>query len=168
MASSAVRRGKAWPFAEFNCYLGYSGGGGLGYGVGATLGAALAHRDDDTLVIDLQPDGDLLYTASALWTAAHHGIPALFVVVNNRTYGKDRLHQQTMAHLRGRPELEPSPGIDLDDPAVDFAQLASAQGVEGIGPVTETAELPKALARAVSVVREEGRSVVVDVVIDRD
>ena len=159
---------KAWPFNEFNCYLGYSGGGGLGYGVGATIGAALAHRDDDTLVVDLQPDGDLLYTASGLWTAAHHRIPALFVVVNNRTYGKDRLHQQTMAHVRGRPELEPSPGIDLDDPAVDFAQLASAQGVEGIGPVTETAELPKALARAVSVVREEGRSVVVDVVIERD
>ena len=143
------------------------GGGGLGYGVGATLGAALAHRDDDTLVIDLQPDGDLLYTASALWTAAHHRLAALFVVVNNRTYGKDRLHQQTMAKLRGRPELEPSPGIDLDDPAVDFALLASAQGVEGIGPITDPAELPKALARAVSVVREERRSVLVDVVVDR-
>ena len=161
----AARR--AWPFDEWNCYLGYSGGGGLGYGVGATLGAALAHRDDDTLVVDLQPDGDLLYTASALWTAAHHRLPALFVVVNNRTYGKDRLHQQTMAKLRGRPELEPSPGIDLDDPAVDFALLASAQGVEGIGPITDPAELPKALARAVSVVREERRAVVVDVVVDR-
>jgi thiamine pyrophosphate-dependent acetolactate synthase large subunit-like protein len=72
-----------------------------------------------------------------------------------------------MAKLRGRPELDPSPGIDLDDPAVDFALLASAQGVEGIGPITDPAELPKALARAVSVVREERRAVVVDVVVDR-
>ena len=106
--------------------------------------------------------------SAALWTAAHHRIPALFVVVNNRTYGKDRLHQQTMAQLRGRPALEPSPGIDLDDPPVDFAQLASAQGVEGIGPVSDRAELPKALARAFSTVRDERRSVLIDVVTDRD
>ncbi len=158
---------RAWPFTEWNCYLGYSGGGGLGYGAGATHGAALAHGGDDTLVLDLQPDGDLLYTASALWTAAHHRLAALFVVVNNRTYGKDRLHQQTVARLRGRPELEPSPGIDLDDPAVDFAALASAQGIEGIGPILDGAELPKALARAVAAARDERRAVVVDVVVQR-
>lgn len=158
---------RAWPFTSWNCYLGSSGGGGLGYGVGATLGAALAHRDDDTLVLDLQPDGDLLYTASGLWTAAHHRLPALFVVVNNRTYGKDRLHQQTVARLRGRPELEPSPGIDLDDPAVDFAALASSQGVEGIGPIVDTGELSKALTRAVAAARDERRPVLVDVVVER-
>jgi benzoylformate decarboxylase/acetolactate synthase-1/2/3 large subunit len=158
---------RAWPFTSWNCYLGSSGGGGLGYGVGATLGAALAHRDDDTLVLDLQPDGDLLYTASGLWTAAHHRLPALFVVVNNRTYGKDRLHQQTVARLRGRPELEPSPGIDLDDPPVDFAALASSQGVEGIGPIVDTGELSKALARAVAAARDERRPMLVDVVVER-
>jgi len=159
---------RAWAFGEWNCYLGYSGGGGLGYGVGATLGAALAHRDDDTLVLDLQPDGDLLYAASGLWTASHHRLPALFVVVNNRTYGKDRLHQQVVARARGRPVLEPSPGIDLDDPAIDFAALAAAQGVEGMGPVMEAGELRTALARAVSIVRDERRAVLVDVVVDRD
>jgi benzoylformate decarboxylase/acetolactate synthase-1/2/3 large subunit len=162
----AARR--AWPFADYNCYLGYSGGGGLGYGLGATVGAALAHRDDDTLVVDLQPDGDFLYTASALWTAAHHRLAALFVVVNNRTYGKDRLHQATVARLRGRPVPEPSPGIDLDDPCIDFAALAAAQGVEGIGPIDSAAELSTSLARAASVVRNERRSVVVEVVVDRE
>jgi thiamine pyrophosphate-dependent acetolactate synthase large subunit-like protein len=89
-------------------------------------------------------------------------------VVNNRTYGKDRLHQQTVARLRGRSARNPSPGIDLDDPPVDFAALASAQGVEGVGPVVETGELPKALAGAVSAVRDERRPVVVDVLIERD
>ena len=159
---------RAWPFAEYNCYLGYSGGGGLGYGLGATIGAALAHRDDDTLVIDLQPDGDFLYTASALWTAAHHRLAALFVVVNNRTYGKDRLHQSVVARLRGRPVPEPSPGIDLDDPGIDFAALAEAQGVEGIGPITEPGKLAEGLARAARIVRHERRSVVVDAVVARD
>jgi thiamine pyrophosphate-dependent acetolactate synthase large subunit-like protein len=159
---------RAWTFSDWNCYLGYSGGGGLGYGVGATIGAALAHRNDDTLVVDLQPDGDLLYTASGLWSAAHHHLPALFVVVNNRTYGKDRLHQEVVARSRGRPVSDPSPGIDLDDPPIDFAALASAQGVEGIGPVEDSADLGKALARAVSIVRTERRPALVDVVIARD
>lgn len=159
---------RAWPFSDYNCYLGYSGGGGLGYGLGATIGAALAHRNDDTLVIDLQPDGDFLYTASALWTAAHHRLAALFVVVNNRAYGKDRLHQSVVARLRGRPVPEPSPGIDLDDPGIDFAALAEAQGVEGIGPITEPDQLAAELARAVRIVRDERRSALVDVVVARD
>lgn len=158
---------RAWPFTEYNAYLGFSGGGGLGYGLGATIGAALAHRDDDTMVVDLQPDGDFLYTASALWSAAHHDLAALFVVVNNRTYGKDRLHQATMARLRGRPGPEPSPGIDLDDPCVDFGAMASAQGVEGIGPVDDAADLPEVLGKAASIVRNEHRPVLVDVVVDR-
>ena len=158
---------RLWGYRGFNAHLGHTGGGGLGYGIGASLGAALHHRDDDTLVVDLQPDGDMLYTAAGLWTAAHHRLPALFVVVNNRTYGKDRLHQRTIARLRGRPEPEPSIGIDLDDPPVDFATLAKATGVEGIGPVATVAELRPALERAVRIVRRERRAVLVDAVVSR-
>jgi thiamine pyrophosphate-dependent acetolactate synthase large subunit-like protein len=118
------------------------------------------------LVVDLQSDGDLLYTASALWTAAHHRLPILFVVENNRTYGKDRLHQATMARLRGRGQELVHVGIDIDDPPVDFAKLAEAQGVEGVGPVLEPAGLRDALAQAVAAARE-GRPALVDVVVAR-
>jgi thiamine pyrophosphate-dependent acetolactate synthase large subunit-like protein len=158
---------RLWGYRGFNAHLGHTGGGGLGYGIGATLGAALHHRNDDTLIVDLQPDGDMMYTAGGLWTAAHHRIPALFVVVNNRTYGKDRLHQQTVAHIRGRPAPEPSKGIDLDDPPIDFATLATATGVEGIGPIKSVAELRPALERAVRIVREERRAVLVDAIVRR-
>ena len=158
---------RLWGYRGFNAHLGHTGGGGLGYGIGASLGAALHHRDDDTLVVDLQPDGDMMYTAGGLWTAAHHRLPALFVVVNNRTYGKDRLHQQTVANIRGRPAPEPSKGIDLDDPPIDFAKLAAATGVEGIGPITSVAELRPALERAVRIVREERRVVLVDAIVGR-
>jgi benzoylformate decarboxylase/acetolactate synthase-1/2/3 large subunit len=152
---------------EFNCYLGISGGGGLGYGVPAALGAALAHRHDDTLVVDIQPDGDFLYTASALWTAAHERLPLLVVMANNRTYNQDRMHQTEIGHQRGR-DTDVTAGIDITGPDVDFATLARSQGVEGIGPVTDAAELPATLARAARIVREERRPVLVDAVMNRD
>lgn len=154
-----------WDLERFNCHLGTSGGAGLGYGAGATMGAALAHDDDDTLVVAFQPDGDFLYTASALWTAAHESLALLTIVVNNRTYGQDRMHQLTMSRLRGRPAEHAVVGIDIDDPPVDFAGLARAQGVEGIGPVTTVGELGPVLRRAVAAVREEHRPLLVDVVV---
>lgn len=155
-----------WQPTRWNCSLGRSGGAGLGYGLGAAIGAGLAHRDDDTLVVDIQPDGDAMYTASALWTAARHRIPVLFVVHNNRTYGQDLMHQSLMAEQRDRNKELAGVGIDIDDPEIDFRHLALAQGVEAWGPVRDRAELDDALARAARVVRQEGRPALVDVVVD--
>lgn len=158
---------RSWDLQHFNAVLGGSGGAGLGYGPGATVGAALAHRSDDTLVTSLQPDGDLLYSATSLWTAAHHRLPLLMVVENNRSYGADRLHQARVARTRGRPEELASIGIDLEDPAVDVAALARAQGVEAFGVVERLEELPAVLDRAARIVRDERRPVVVDVLVER-
>lgn len=156
---------RTWDLHDFGCHLGGSGGAGLGYGMGATIGAALHHRDDDVLVVGLQPDGDALYTASALWTAAHHRLPLLIVVLDNGTYGADRLHQLRMTGQRGGPAERATEGIDFADPAIDHAALARAQGVEGFGPVTDRAQLGQVLARAVRYVREESLPAVVDVVV---
>src|SRR5690606_10925093 len=120
---------RQWNLDFFNAHLGGSGGAGLGYGVGAAIGAALGD-DQDRLIVSLQADGDLLYTASGLWTAAHEQLPLLMVVVNNRSYGQDRMHQTIMARQRNRPEAHAAVGIDLEDPEIDFAALARAQGVE--------------------------------------
>ena len=163
-ASGWVRR--LWSLDRFGCYLGLSGGAGLGYGAGASIGAALAQASKETIIVDLQSDGDLLYTPSALWTAAHLRLPILVVMLNNRTYGKDRLHQATLAETRDRGRDLISVGIDIDDPEISFSKMAESQGVEGIGPLTSPEELPVALRRAVSAVLE-GRPVLVDVVIDR-
>jgi acetolactate synthase-1/2/3 large subunit len=157
---------RLWDWTTPGRYLGYSGGAGLGYGPGASIGAALAHRDAGRLCIALQPDGDLLYTPSALWTAAHHRLPVVFVVCNNRSYYNDEVHQELMARARGRPVENKVVGIRLEEPAVDFAGLARAFGVHGEGPIVEPEALGPALRRAVRVAREERVPVLVDVVID--
>ena len=156
-----------WDLTTFNAHLGRNIGGGLGYGIGVSIGAALAHRGDDTMIINLQNDGDLLYTPQGLWTAAKSDLPILNVVVNNRAYGQDRMHQTIMATSRDRDVSHASVGIDIDTPDVDFAGLARAQGVEAWGPVGDREELEDVLATAVKIVRNERRPVLVDVTVPR-
>jgi acetolactate synthase I/II/III large subunit len=154
-----------WEWTRPDQYLGGSGGAGLGYSAGASIGIALAHRGTGRVCVDLQPDGDLLYTPSALWTAAHHGIPLLFVICNNRSYFNDENHQALVARARNRPVENRVVGIRIEDPAVDFAGMARAFGVHGEGPVEDPALIAPAVRRALRVVKEEQRPAVVDVVI---
>jgi thiamine pyrophosphate-dependent acetolactate synthase large subunit-like protein len=157
---------RTWDLVDFNCHLGGSGGAGLGFGLPGSIGAALHARGSDTVVVDLQPDGDLLYAPQALWTAAHHELPILIVVVNNSSYGADWLHQLRVIENRGGDPKRAVHGIELASPTVDHVALARSQGVEGIGPVVTRDELAPALRRATRIVREERRPVLVDVVVD--
>jgi benzoylformate decarboxylase/acetolactate synthase-1/2/3 large subunit len=158
---------RLWDMCGESSYLGRSGGEGLGYGLPASLGAALAQRDTDVLVVDIQADGDLMYAPGALWTAAHHNLPLLVVMHNNRSYGKDELHQREIAQARGRGLDKVPIGIHIDHPSIDFAGLARAQGVQGFGPVETPDELPGVLQEAARIVRTERRPVLVDVICRR-
>ncbi len=149
--------------SKFNQILGKYKGGGLGYGLPASLGAALAHKGSGKICVDLQPDGDFLFTASGLWTAAHHKIPLLIVVCSNHSYYNDEEHQERMAELRGRPVENKVIGIRIEDPIVDFATLARSYGIWSTGPVTEPKDLSKALRDGLKVVKTEGRAALVDV-----
>jgi thiamine pyrophosphate-dependent acetolactate synthase large subunit-like protein len=140
-------------FQEPDQFLGRSGGEGLGYGAGAAIGAALAYKGSGRLVLDLQADGDLLYTPQAMWTAAHHEIPLLMIVDGNRTYSKDELHQRVIAKERGRPVTHASRGIVFDAPAIDHAAMARSMGVWASGPIADLAALLVALTEAIGVVR---------------
>ena len=102
--------------------------------IGISLGVALAHRDARRLVVDMQPDGDLMFDAGALWVAAKHRIPLLVVMYNNRAYYNDWEHQIRMAKLRGTPVERAYIGMDMDDPAPDFAALAQVDGLVRRGP----------------------------------
>ncbi|MBE2319491.1 thiamine pyrophosphate-binding protein [Solirubrobacter sp. CPCC 204708] len=155
---------KLLPLRDESTYLGRSGGEGLGYGLPASLGAALAQKDGEKLVVDIQADGDLMYVPEALWTAAHHELPLLIVVHNNRTYGKDELHQAEIAKLRGRPGAPPPRGIRLQRPEIDFAGLARAQGVDAVGPIEDPQDLEKALQDAVHRLTVQQRPLLIDVV----
>jgi acetolactate synthase-1/2/3 large subunit len=131
--------------------------------ISIALGVALAHRDQGRLVVDLQPDGDLMYDLGALWVAAHHRIPLLVVMFNNRAYYNDWEHQQRMARLRETALERAHIGMELDDPPPDFATAARALGWHGEGPIERGEDIGPAVARAVDEVLE-GRPALVDVV----
>jgi thiamine pyrophosphate-dependent acetolactate synthase large subunit-like protein len=155
---------RLWKWTTPRQYLGGSGGAGVGYAIGASLGAALAHKGSGRLCIDLQPDGDLLACTSALWTAAHHRIPLLMVMHNNRSLYNSEEHAEEVARSRGRPIANKGIGTHLDAPAVDFATVARGFGIYAEGPVEDTHALRSTLERALKVVTEEGRPALVDVV----
>jgi len=121
--------------------------------IGISLGVALAHRDARRLVVDLQPDGDLMFDAGALWVAAKHRIPLLVVMYNNRAYYNDWEHQIRMAKLRGTPVERAYIGMDMDDPAPDFAALAKSMGWYAEGPIDRPADVAPALKRAIARVK---------------
>ena len=161
--SSQGKENLCLPAAKFNQILGKYKGGGLGYGLPASLGAALAHKGSGKFCVDIQPDGDLLFTVSALWTAVHHQIPLLIVVCSNRSYFNDEEHQERVAIVRNRPVENKTIGIRIEDPNVDFGAMARTYGCWGAGPITEPKDLIKTLREAVKVVKE-GKPALVDVV----
>ena len=75
---------RLWNFEKHYQHLGGSGGAGVGYGASAAVGGALANRRHGRLSVNIQGDGDMLYAPGVLWTAAHHKIPLLSVMHNNR------------------------------------------------------------------------------------
>lgn len=161
-ASPWVRR--LWDICEPRQYVGHCRGAGLGYGIGSAVGAALAYRGTGRLCVNMQTDGDFLYSPSALYTMAHHHLPLLTVVCNNRSYGNDEDHQERVAKDRGRPVENKGVGIHINEPAVDFATLARSFDIHATGPVQRLEELPKVLAEAARYVRERQRPALVDVV----
>src|SRR5262245_2207228 len=83
--------------------IGGGRGGGVGYGLPSSIGAALAYKGTGRLCVSVVGDGDFLMTSNALWTAARYSIPLLAIVFNNRSYYNDEEHQERMAVRRERP-----------------------------------------------------------------
>ena len=152
-----------WPATQYHQFLGGSGGQGVGYGAPAAVGAALANKAKGLLSVTFQPDGDLMYAPGVLWTAAHHQIPLLMVMHNNRGYYQEVMHLQRMAALHRRRPDTALIGNEIDNPAIDYAKLAQAHGVWAEGPISNPALLKPALQRALAVVKS-GRPALVDVV----
>ena len=142
---------KLWDFDEPYRHPGRSLGTATQFGI--SMGVALAHREAKRLVVDLQPDGDLMFDAGAMWVAAKHRIPMLVVMYNNRAYYNDWEHQIRMAKLRGTPLERAHIGMDLDDPAPDFAAMAKSMGWYAEGPLESPGGLGAALERAIARVK---------------
>ena len=154
---------RMWDFDAHYRFIGHAGGAGVGYGLPAAVGAALAHRAHGRLSVNIQCDGDLMYAPGAIWTAVHHRIPLLSVMHNNRAYHQEVMHLQRMANRRQRGIDRAWIGNRIDDPPIDYAMLAKSMGMWAEGPITDPRELAGALRRAVAVVKR-GEPALLDVV----
>ena len=154
---------RLWNFDRHYQFIGGSGGSGIGYTAPASTGAALANRKHGRLSVTIQGDGDFLYAPGVWWTAAHHRIPLLAVMHNNRAYHQEVMHVQRMANRHNRGITRAHIGTTIDDPNVDFAKIAQGMGVHAQGPITNPNDLAPAIARALEVVKR-GEPSLIDVV----
>jgi len=154
---------RLWPMEKHYQFIGGPGGYGVGYGSPAAVGAALANRAEGRLSVNIQTDGDMMYAPGVLWTAAHHRIPLLNVMHNNRGYHQEVMHVQRMADRRNRVLNDGPIGTQIMGPDIDYAKLAQSMGWWASGPITDPNELAPALKRAVEVVKA-GEPALVDVV----
>ena len=154
---------RLWNFDKSYQWLGHAGGGGIGYGAPASVGGALANRKYGRLSVTIQTDGDMMYAPGVLWTAAHHKIPLLSVMNNNRAYHMELMHVQRMCNARNRGVDRGIIGSQLTDPNIDYAKLAQSMGVYAEGPITNPSDLGPAIRRAIAIVKR-GEPALVDVV----
>ncbi|MER3390868.1 MAG: thiamine pyrophosphate-binding protein [Microcella sp.] len=157
---------RLWDFDRHDRHVGRSLG--TSTQIGISLGVALAYRGTGRLVVDLQPDGDLMFDASALWVASHHRIPMLVIMVNNRAYNNDWVHQKAMADERDTPRERTWIGITIEDPEPDFATLARSFGWHAAGPITEPDAIGAAVAEAIDHIQRTGMPALVDIVCSAD
>jgi benzoylformate decarboxylase len=134
-------------------------GGDIGQALPGALGVKLAHPDRP--VVALSGDGSAMYSIQALWTAAHHDLAVVFLVLNNREY---RILKHNMDTYRQRFGAKPDrgyPHMDLVAPDLGFVDLARGMGVEA-ARITTPGELRPALDKALGA----GRPFLLDVAIE--
>ncbi|HEX9461134.1 MAG TPA: thiamine pyrophosphate-dependent enzyme [Alphaproteobacteria bacterium] len=153
---------KLWNFDKAHRWNGGSGGAGVGYNVSASLGAALANKKHGRLTVTINGDGDFMMSPGTLWTAAHHQIPILYVIHNNRAYHQEYMYLQAMANRMNRGVENAHIGTTIMNPDIDYATVAKGFGVYGEGPISDPKDLGPALKRALDVVRR-GEPALIDV-----
>jgi benzoylformate decarboxylase len=143
-----------------------SGGGSLGWGVGAATGAKIAVGRDRPVVLHLG-DGALTYSAAGFWTMARYNTAVLTIVSNNESY-------QIVRHNWAREVPDSKmvrdgryPGIYLGAPATDYVALARSQGVDGEA-VTTVKELEPALRRGLERITRGNRPYLIEVTVARE
>jgi thiamine pyrophosphate-dependent acetolactate synthase large subunit-like protein len=154
---------RLWNMEKHYHYIGGQGAGGMGYGAPASVGAALANRKYGRFSINIQTDGDFNYSPGVFWTAAHHRIPLLSIMHNNRGYHQEVMFVEQMASAHNRGAERAGIGTKLWDPDIDYASIAKGYGLYAEGPITDPKDLAPALKRAIERVKK-GEPVLIDVV----
>jgi thiamine pyrophosphate-dependent acetolactate synthase large subunit-like protein len=155
---------RLWSLDKHYRFIGGSGGYGVGYQPVAALGAALAHRDaGGRVVVSITGDGEFNMAPHTQWTAAHHGIPYLTIIQNNRAYHQEVMHVQRMANRHNRGLRNVPIGTTIDNPNIDYAKIAQGYGAVGIGPISDPNDLSEAFRKGIAAVKS-GQPVLIDVV----
>jgi acetolactate synthase I/II/III large subunit len=154
---------RLWNFDKHYQYIGGSGAEAVGYMAPATVGGALANRKHGRLSVAIQTDGDLMVANGVLWTAAHHRIPLLILMHNNRAYHQEVMGIQGLANRHNRGIDRIGIGTRIDDPNIDYAKLAQAMGVRAEGPIADPKDLGAAIRRGVEAVKR-GEPYLIDTV----
>jgi len=154
---------RLWDIKQSHNWIGGSGAQGVGYNAPAALGAALANKGTGRVTAAIIGDGEMMMTNTMLWTAAHHQIPLLAIVHNNRSYHMEVMHTLRMADRRSRDTSRIHIGTDITNPNIDYGALAKSMGVYGQGPISNPNDLGPAIKRAIDVVKR-GEPALIDVV----
>jgi acetolactate synthase-1/2/3 large subunit len=154
---------RLWDLDKYQHICSDGGAYGVGYGFPASIGTAIAARDQGRYAVNFNGDGDFMVAPGSLWTCSHHKIPLLTVVHNNRAWHQETMHLQRMASRRERgPEMART-GTLITEPNIDFAKFAQSMGVYGEGPISQPDQLAPAIARALKVVKS-GLPALIDIV----
>jgi benzoylformate decarboxylase len=131
-------------FERVGDYVG-ARGGGIGQALPGALGVKIAQPGRPVLAVS--GDGSAMYSIQALWTAAHHDLAVVFLILNNREY---RILKHNMDTYRQRFGAKPErgyPHMDLTTPDLGFVDLARGMGVDG-ARVSKPDELRPAIEKA--------------------
>ena len=137
---------RAFDYRGFGDYFG-GRGGGIGQGLAGAIGVKVAMPDRP--VVAISGDGSAMYAIQALWTAAHHKLAIVFVVLANREY---RILKHNVDVWRQNFEAgtqHPYQNMDITGPALDFVHLAAGMGVEAVR-VEKAEDIAGTVAKAVA------------------
>jgi len=148
------------PTADQKLGVGH-GGGSLGWGVGAAVGAKLA-APDRQVVLSIG-DGSLMYSAGGFWSMARHQTAVLTIVWNNHNY--QTVRNGAYRYGRRMAATDRYPGLYLGDPDIDFVKLAESQGVKG-QRVTSAGDIAAALRTGTAATRA-GEPYLIEFVVSR-
>lgn len=149
---------QSFPLGE--CSNFYAGrGGGIGQGVAGALGTAIAHPNRP--VVGISGDGSAMYSIQALWTAAHHQLNILFVILSNREYRVLKHNLQTYRQRFDAPSNKPYPHMDLSNPLLGFATIANGMGVPA-----QTIEQPDDIKDAVNMAMKTEGPYLIDLIVE--
>jgi benzoylformate decarboxylase len=149
---------RAFDYRGFGDYFG-GRGGGIGQGLAGAIGVKVAMPDRP--VVCVSGDGSAMYAIQSLWTAAHHKLAIVFVVLANREY---RILKHNVDVWRQNFEAgtqHPYQNMDITGPTLDFVHLAAGMGVEAVR-VEKAEDIAGAVAKAVAT----GRPYLVEIAIE--